>query len=82
MKDIESLAQIIGGVNIIFLAVNFVMVLQIKLAISEMKTEIEKNRREDVTQMRTWVENLLRSHCEGCASYSPMGNRRISRHGE
>lgn len=69
--NIEALAAAVGVVNILFLAFNTSMVLNIKLAITELKAEIEKNRREDGNEVREWVEQRLAQHCQQCTGFKP-----------
>ena len=60
--DLASAAAVVGILNIAFLALNTFMVLNIKLAISELRTEISENRRQDTQMMHDAIrlESVVR----------------------
>lgn len=60
--NMDIVATVVAVLNIIFLAFNTFMTLNIKLAVANLRAEIERNRREDSDEVRRWVEERLQQH--------------------
>jgi hypothetical protein len=66
VDSVSSLLNQIPLINFLFLGANTYFMLNIKLAISNLKTEISKDRMQDAKEMREWVEKEISAHTINC----------------
>lgn len=57
--NMDIIATVVAILNIVFLGFTTFMTLNIKLAVANLRADIERNRREDAEDMRQWVEERL-----------------------
>lgn len=72
--QVEPVAQIVSQipiVNFLFLGANTYMMLNIKLAISNIQTKIAEDRMKDKEELRAWTQERLDSHSLKCFTGKP-----------
>lgn len=62
VDSLSSLVSQIPLINFVFLGANTYMMLNVKLAISELRTQMEKDKAADKVEMQKWVKEEIASH--------------------
>lgn len=67
--QIDSISTLVSQfplINLLILAANTYMTLNIKLAISKIETKIAEDRMKDEKELKSWVESKIDSHAIKC----------------
>lgn len=71
MQQIDSVSNLVSQIpmiNLLFMAANTYMMLTVKLAIQELKTQIALDRKKDSDDMQEWVKKEITGHSLQCSS--------------